>query len=407
MAHSVLLIHQAFASKHDPGGTRHFELGQRLVAHGDTFTVVTSDTAYQTGKRIGGRKAFVTSSTEDGIRILRAFTPSGMHKSYLTRVVAFLWFMVISVVVGLRSERPDLVMGTTPPIFQAVSAWILSVLFRRPFLLEVRDLWPEFAVDIGLLKNPLLIGAARFLERFLYARADHLLVNSPAYRDYLIAKGIEAERISFIANGVDPSMFVPEESGAAIRSQFGLQGKFVVTYAGAIGMANDLDVLVNAAALLKDRTDIRILIVGEGKERRRLEGMARQLGSDNIAFTGAFPKSQMHNVLAASDACIGILRNIAMFKTTYPNKIFDYMAASRPTLLAIDGVIRQVIEDARGGIYVPPGDPMALANAIRDLADNPVEARDMGARARRYVVEHFNREDQARAFAYLIASLAG
>jgi glycosyltransferase involved in cell wall biosynthesis len=406
MTHSVLLIHQAFASKNDPGGTRHFELGKRLVSQGDRFTVITSDTSYQTGKRVVDRKSFVTTSTDDGIRILRAYTLSGMHKSYLARVIAFLWFMFISVVVGLRSGRPDLVMGTTPPIFQAVSAWILSVLFRRPFLLEVRDLWPEFAIDIGLLKNPVLIGTARLLERFLYARADHLLVNSPAYRDYLIAKGIAPERISFIANGVDPSMFVPDESGAAIRSQFGLEGKFVVTYAGAIGLANDLDVLVKAADLLKDRADIRILIVGEGKERNRLQEMTRQLGIDSITFTGPFPKSQMHSVLAASDACIGILRNIAMFKTTYPNKIFDYMAASRPTLLAIDGVIRQVVEAAQGGIYVTPGDPLALANAIRDLADNPGHARDMGVNARKYVVEHFNRDDHARAFARLIAALS-
>jgi glycosyltransferase involved in cell wall biosynthesis len=201
-------------------------------------------------------------------------------------------------------------------------------------------------------------------------------------------------------------MFVPDESGAAIRSQFGLEGKFVVTYAGAIGLANDLDVLVKAADLLKDRADIRILIVGEGKERNRLQEMTRQLGIDSITFTGPFPKSQMHSVLAASDACIGILRNIAMFKTTYPNKIFDYMAASRPTLLAIDGVIRQVVEAAQGGIYVTPGDPLALANAIRDLADNPGHARDMGVNARKYVVEHFNRDDHARAFARLIAALS-
>jgi glycosyltransferase involved in cell wall biosynthesis len=406
MPNRVLLVHQAFASKNDPGGTRHFELGKRLVARGDSFTVVTGDTAYQTGKRVVGEKSFVTTSTEDGIRILRAYTLSGMHKTYFARVLAFLWFMVISVVVGFRSGRPDLVMGTTPPIFQAVSAWVLSVLFRRPFLLEVRDLWPEFAIDIGLLKNPVLIGAARFLENFLYARADHFLVNSPAYRDYLIAKGIATERISFIANGVDPAMFVPNEDGGAVRAKFGLEGRFVVTYAGAIGMANDIDVLIKAAECLKDRPDIRILIVGDGKERERLEEMVRQLGLDNVTFTGSFPKSQMHSVLAASDACIGILRNIGMFKTTYPNKIFDYMAASRPTLLAIDGVIREVVEAAQGGVYVPPGDPLAMAKAIRDLADNPSQAREMGANARKYVVEHFNRDDQAHAFVNLISSLS-
>ncbi|HEY2860243.1 MAG TPA: glycosyltransferase family 4 protein [Terracidiphilus sp.] len=406
MPKRVLLIHQAFTSKDDAGGTRHFELGKRLVAQGDSFTVVTSDTAYLTGEKVNARKSFVTATTEDGIRILRTYTLAGMHKTYTARVFAFLGFMVLSVAVGLCSGRPDLVMGTTPPIFQAVSAWILSVLFRRPFLLEVRDLWPAFAIDIGLLKNPVLIGIARFVENFLYARADHILVNSPAYRDYLIAKGIARERISFIANGVDPAMFVPNDDGGALRAQFGLEREFVCTYAGAIGMANDIDVVVEAAEYLKDRADIRILIVGDGKERKRLAELVRQRGLKNVIFTGSFPKSQMHKVLAASDACIGILRNIPMFKTTYPNKIFDYMAASRPTLLAIDGVIREVVEAAHGGIYVCPGDPLALAKAIRDLADNPGQAREMGANARKYVIEHFNRDDQARAFVDLISSLS-
>lgn len=404
--HHTLLIHQAFASKDEPGGTRHYELGSRLVAQGHKFTVVASDISYQTGKRFVPQKRFVTESHEDGIRILRAITCSSMHRSFFLRIISFLSFMATSVVVGARVERPDVVMGTTPPIFQAVSAWALSLLHRRPFLLEVRDLWPEFAIDIGLLKNPVMIYLARGLESFLYSRADHLLVNSPAYRDYLIEKGIDAGKISFIANGVDPTMFDSQEGVEGFRRQYGLQGKFLITYAGALGMANDVQSLIKACATLKERTDIHLLIVGDGKERQLLEKMTALLGLVNVTLTGSFPKNQMNRVLAASDACVGILRNIKMFKTTYPNKIFDYMAAGRPTILAIDGVIREVLDAANGGIFVPPGDIDRLAGAMVYLADHPQQARQMGKNARDYVVRHFNRNEHARELADLIASLA-
>jgi len=162
---------------------------------------------------------------------------------------------------------------------------------------------------------------------------------------------------------------------------------------------------VRAADLLKTRTDIHILIVGEGKERKRLEDCSRQLGLDNITFAGSYPKNQMGEVFAASDACIALLKDIPMFTTTYPNKVFDYMAAGRPTVLAIDGVIREVIEAAGGGIFVPPGNARLLADTIASLADNPQEAKAMGKAARVYVVQHFNRDRHAQQLADLISTI--
>lgn len=406
MTTHTILIHQAFASKDEPGGTRHYELGRRLVAKGQRLTVVASDVSYQTGMRIVPRARLVTGCTQDGILILRAYTYSALHKSYFSRIISFLTFMTTSVVVGMKEGRPDIVMGTTPPIFQAFSACFLAAAHRRPLLLEIRDLWPEFAIDIGLLTNKTLIWVARSLENFLYRRADHLLVNSPAYREYLICKGVEARKISLIPNGVDAEMFDPLDKGCGFRNEYGLEGKFVVTYAGALGMANDIDVLVKAADLLKPRADIHILIVGDGKERSRLEGEANNMGLQNMTFTGSFAKSRMANILAASDACIAILKDIPMFATTYPNKVFDYMAAGRPTILAIDGVIREVIEAAGGGVYVPPGDPRLLAAAIRELADRPEYAKRMGTAARAYVVKHFNRDQHAQHLAELLSGIS-
>jgi lipopolysaccharide/colanic/teichoic acid biosynthesis glycosyltransferase len=373
---------------------------------GHRCSIVASDVSYLSGQSAVAKTRLVSEQDCDGVRVLRAYTYPALHRSFVWRVVSFLSFMCTSVWAGLRAGPVDVIMGTSPPIFQAISAWLVALLRRKPFLLEIRDLWPEFAIDMGVLKNPLLIGLSRWLEGFLYARATHLLVNSPAYRAYLINKGIPASKVSLIANGVDPAMFAPEADGNAIRERWQLGSRFVVTYAGALGIANDIPVILQAAAQLRDHDDIRFLIVGDGKERTALTAQAQQMQLTNVIFTGPQPKSEMPTLLAASDACIAILQNIPLFRSTYPNKVFDYMAAARPTLLAIDGVIREVIEAANGGVFVPPGNPATLASTVLLLARDREKARVMGKSARAYVVEHFNRQQQAEQFVALTQDVA-
>jgi glycosyltransferase involved in cell wall biosynthesis len=280
------------------------------------------------------------------------------------------------------------------------------VLRRRPFLLEIRDLWPEFAIDIGVLTNPRLIAMARWLERFLYARADHLLVNSPAYRDYLIEHGVPAAKVSLIANGADPEMFHPDKTGAEFRGRWNLDGKFVVTYAGAMGLANDIPTILRAARRLKEDDAVHFVLAGDGKERQNNQRLAEELELTNVTYVGTVAKEKMAELLAASDACVATLKDIPMFRTTYPNKVFDYMAAGRPIVLGIDGVIRQVVENAGGGIFVPPGNDEKLAAAVLRLKDDPQAARQMGREGREHVVEYFNREHQAQEFVLLIERLA-
>jgi len=402
----VLLIHQAFCGPNDPGGTRHYEFARRMVAKNHRFSVVTSNLSYLTGQEVNQNQPRRFESL-DGIRVFRAYTYKAQSPSFLRRIVAMVSFAFTSVITALRAESPDVVVGTTPPIFQAVSACVVSALRRKPLLLEVRDLWPDFAIDMGILKNPFAIRMAQWLERVLYRRASHLLVNSPAYRDHLIGKGIGSDRISLIPNGVDPEMFDPDERGEHLRRQFGLNGKFVVTYAGALGIANDIDTVLQAAKLLMQyEPDIHFLLVGDGKERSRLEQKAQLMALDNVTFAGPQPKNQMVEFLAASDAFVAILQDIPMFRTTYPNKVFDYMAAGRPTILAIDGVIRDVVEKGNGGIFVPPGDALALSEAARSLYRNQELCCRMGADARAFVAENFHRDKHATAFLELVIKIA-
>lgn len=398
----TLLIHQSFTLPSEPGGSRHFELARYLVQRGHRFTVVASDLNYQTGQRANENTAFVKDQEIEGVRVLRAATYPTLHRSFVWRVVAFLSFMVTSVRTAWRAGPADLVIGTSPPIFQTLSAWLVSRLRRCPFLLEIRDLWPAFAIDMGVLTNPLLIAMSRWLERFLYAQAAHIVVNSPAYRTYLIDQGIAETKISLIPNGVDPEIFNVLTERGKMRDEWAIdQDAFVVTYTGALGPANDIDTVLQAASYLTHDKAIYFLLVGDGKARPQLEQRANSLGLRNVKFLGTRPKTDIPEILNASDACLATLKDIPMFRTTYPNKVFDYMAAGRPTILAIDGVIREVVEAAGGGLYVPPGNARALAEAIRRLAQDCDSAQAMGMAARTYVTEHFNRQQHAVQFAAL------
>lgn len=390
----LLLINQAFVSPHEPGHTRHFELAQFLSSKGDELTIIASDINYQTGKRVIEHKGIFAQQEIEGIRILRAYVLPVHHRSFAWRILAFFSFMLTSLLTSFRVGHIDAVIATSPPIFQAFSAWLVSFVRRKPLIFEVRDLWPEFAIDMGVLKNKTLIRLSRRLERFLYARARFIWVNSPAYVEYLKSVGVPEAKIQFIAYGADTQMFNPEVDGSAIRHELGFEGKFVVMYAGAIGLANDIDTLLRAANRLRDYPDIQFVLFGDGKERARLEKEIEREGSKNVLFAGSRPKEQMPQVIASSDVCLAILQDIKMFRTTYPNKVFDYMAGGRPTILVIDGVIREVIETAAAGVFVPPGDDEALAAAILRLYQNQATTANFGANARTYVVEHFERHRQ-------------
>ncbi len=399
----ILIIHQAFASLDEPGGTRHYELARMLVARGEKVTVIASPVSYITGAPTGAAPSAKDVDGLPGLTVLRARVYSAHHKSFVHRMLAFFSFMHSSFWLGLGVRHVDLVWGTSPPIFQGVTAWILARLKRTRFLFEVRDLWPQFAVAVGVLRNPILIAASRWLERFLYRRADCVVVNSPGFINHVRSLG--ARRVELVPNGADPAMFASADGAASFRDQNGLGGTFVALYAGAHGMSNDLNVVLDAARLLQDMP-VKVVLVGDGKEKPALIERARSLGLTNVTFVPSVAKRQMHAVLAAADACIAILKPLEEYKTTYPNKVFDYMAAGRPVVLAIDGVIREVVETAGCGIFVTPGDPVAMADAIRAMAAAPATAREMGLRGKRYLDAHFNREQIAAALVQVLESTA-
>jgi len=401
----ILLIHQAFAALDEAGGTRHHELARHLAARGHRVTIIASPVSYLTGKTRGRRLRWVERQSDGPqITILRAYTYPALHRSFLHRIFSFISFMVSSFLLGVGVRSVDLVWGTSPPIFQGITAWLLARLKRVPLLFEVRDLWPAFAVAVGVLRQPLLIRLSEWLEQFLYKRAKVVLVNSPGYIEHVRQRG--AKRIELVPNGAEIAMFNPQDDGLTFRQQHGLEGKFIAMYAGAHGMSNDLGVVLQAAKQLLDQPQIVFILLGDGKEKENLISQAKQLGLTNVHYLPPMSKNEMPTALAAADICLAILKPIELYKTTYPNKVFDYMAAGRPVVLAIDGVIREVVDEAGGGIPVPPGDATAMAAAIQQLWVHPEIRQQMGLSGRQYVETNFDRAKLADRLAELVVEVA-
>lgn len=386
----ILLIHQAFASLDEPGGTRHHELARYLASQGHRVTIIASPISYLTGKA-RSTNILWSENQSDGqlITIMRAYTYPSLHRSFAFRLISFFSFMFSSFFIGLGVKNVDLVWGTSPPIFQGFTAWLLARIKHRPFLFEVRDLWPAFAVAVGVLKNPVLIKLSEWLETFLYRRANLVVVNSPGFIQHIKKRG--ASRVDLVPNGTDTSMFNPNANGGDFKREHGLEAKFVVIYAGAHGLSNDLGIVLQAAQKLLARKDIVFVLLGDGKDKPALQARAAREGLTNTIFLPPIPKVEMPSALAAADACIAILKPIEMYKTTFPNKVFDYMAAGKPVILAVDGVIREVVENAEGGIAVHPGDPEGLSQAVLQLADDPALVHRMGCKGRAYVEKNFDR----------------
>ena len=396
----ILLIHQAFTTLEEAGGTRHAELAQYLAEHGHQVTVIASPISYLSGKSSTRQRWSVKTDPTPNLTIYRCYTYHGLHRSFVHRVISFLGFMLSSFLTSLKVRNVDIVWGTSPPIFQGATAWLVARLKKSRFLFEIRDLWPAFAIAIGVLKNKMLIRASEWLEAFLYHHADQVVINSPGFEEHVKLRG--ARHVTLIPNGVDVDIFAVHPDRIVSREKYGLDNEFVVMYAGAHGLSNDLGVILDAAEILLEDENVRFLLVGDGKEKASLMAHAGQQNLTNVLFLPPQPKQNMPAMLAVADAGLAILKPLDLYKTTYPNKVFDYMAAGKPVILAIDGVIRQVVEAAKCGVFVKPGDASKLAAVIRELASDPARCKAMGASGSDYVRKHFERKDIAGNFQELL-----
>ena len=397
----ILLIHQAFAAINEPGGTRHHEFARLLAKQGHQVSIIASTVSYLTG--VKGEQTKVVSEFDGLIHIYRAYTYSALHKSFFHRLLSFFSFMISSFFISLRISHVDVVWGTSPPIFQSFTAWLVARIKRAKFLLEIRDLWPAFAIAVGVLQNKFIIALSLWLERFLYRHADQLVVNSPGFIQHVQEKG--GKNITLIPNGADETFFQQN-----LQNEYHLNSlwkdQFVVLYAGAHGMSNDLSTVLATAKLLAEQNDILFAFLGDGKEKYHLIKEAENLNLKNVQFIDPVPKTEISAYFQAASVCLAILKPLELYKTTYPNKVFDYMAAGKPIILAIDGVIRDVVEDAGCGYFCQPADPQAIAHCILKLKGlDPSALQALGENGKEYLRQHFDRKIIGKYFSDMIEKM--
>jgi colanic acid biosynthesis glycosyl transferase WcaI len=291
----------------------------------------------------------------------------------------------------------DAIYATSPPLFVGAAALALSYLRRAPLFFEVRDLWPESAVTLGELKNPRAIAWAERLERACYSRAQRVVVVTEGIRRRLLERGLAREKLILIPNGANTDLFRPQpQAGAALRRELGCDDAFLVLYAGIHGVAQGLETVIEAAKLLQDMSQIHFLFVGEGPAKANIVALAASYGLTNVQFQPEVPRERVPAYLSAANAALVPLRRLDLFKGALPSKMFDAWAAGCPTLVGIEGEAQQVLEQSGAGRFVEPENPTALAQAIREMAADPMACRAMGSRGRSFVETHYSRQAQAQ-----------
>lgn len=393
---------QQFVPEVGAGPARVAEMALRWREAGAEVVVITAMPNRPEGRIYPGyRGKLVTSETWNGIRVLRSWLYASPKPGFARTVVNNVTFMATGGLHGiLRAGRLDVLVASSPPFFVHLAGEMHRAVRRVPLVLEVRDLWPDYLVGMGVLKNGIATRALFGLERYLLRRATRVVVVTESFRDRVVAKGVDPNRIDVVPNGVDATLYYPTNETPPIPELHRRGSEFIVGYLGNFGAGQALTYVIEAAARLKDsHPDIRFVLVGDGPDRGTVQRRAEEIGTTNVTIRGPIPKDQTRAFYNACDVCLVPLAPFPILQETIPSKIFEVMACARPVLASLDGEARAIVELSRAGIVTPPGRPDLLADAIvrlRDMGED--ERRALGVRGRDFVARHFDRSVLAEMY---------
>jgi glycosyltransferase involved in cell wall biosynthesis len=402
----ILFLSHYFPPEVNAPASRTSEHCRQWVADGEDVTVVTCVPNHPHGKIFPGfRNRLFQRSWWDGVRVIRVLTYITPNEGFLKRTANYVFYMIAATIAALFTRRADVVVTTSPQFFNGLAGYLVSIVHRAPWVLEIRDLWPESILELGAIKSPRIIALLHAMARFAYRKADHIVVVTEAFRHNLLALGIPSEKITVIKNGVDLSVFKSAPRDEGFLAANGLQGRFVASYVGTHGMAHGLEIILEAAQLLRGRPDIGFLLVGDGADRRRLLAKRDEMGLKNVVMLELQGRDRMPAIWSATDASLIVLRDKPVFRTVIPSKMFETMAMKKPIILGVAGESRQIVEEAGAGLCIPPEDSRALADAVRKLADDSALAARLGDNGYRYVTQNHDRVVLARFFNALLRTI--
>lgn len=395
----ILFLTHYFPPEVNAPATRTYENARRWVKAGHRVTIITCVPNHPRGVVYPGYSNRIWQWDEnDGIRVLRVFTYLSANKGFLKRTANYISYMISANLLCPLVQGVDVVVSTSPQFFCGMVGFWVSRLKRRPWVLEIRDLWPESIITVGAIKQRSIIKMLEKLESFLYLKADHIVSVTHSFKLHIMKKGVMPERISVVTNGADFDRFNPMPKQNSTSKEFGLEDKFVVSYIGTHGMAHSLQIVLKAANLLKKEKQIVFLLVGDGAERDNLLKEKEALGLENVLMLPQQPKEKMPDFLAASDACMILLKKSDLFKTVIPSKIFETMAMERPIILGVDGESREIIEKAKSGLCIEPENHQQLAEAVLRLYNDPELSGSLGCNGRQFVKDNFDRDKLAETY---------
>jgi len=403
----LIYLSQYFPPEIGATQTRAYEMATNLVAFGHQVTILTEVPNHPSGIIPPQyRSRFRVVEKMDGVLVVRNWVYASPIKTFRTRMLFYLSFMVTAVINSFFLKGGyDAVYVTSPPLFVGIAGLAIARIRGIPFIFEVRDLWPESAVELGQLGNPRYIRWGHALANLCYRSARAVVSVTQGIHDVLLSKGLSPDKVFLIKNGTNPERYHYICDGA-LEEKLGWKGKFVVLYAGIHGVAQGLEKIIDAAALLSAGAHIQFAFIGEGPRKRELREYVAKRGLLGIQFLPEVPSDEVARYLSLASVCVVPLKKNELFKGALPSKMFDAWACGKPLLLTVDGEARKELESARGGVFVEPENVEAIAGAIDMLFRNPSMGKEMGENGRRYVYEKgYIRSVQAKALCRIIENI--
>lgn len=400
----IVVICHYFPPEIGAPSARLYEMSKRWVELGNEVHVVTCFPNHPTGiipDEYKGMKYKLENM--DGIHVHRNYVYATPNKGFIKKILGHISFMFSSVFFSMKKiDKPGVIITSSPTFFSIFSGYWYSLRKKADFVLEIRDLWPVAMIELGVMKEGFVTKVLEKMELFFYRKSKKLIMVTQSFKDNVVNRGISEDKVHVITNGVNQDLFYPKEKNQELINKYNLQDKFVISYVGAHGISQNLSTILEVAKKLRTYKNIEFLFVGEGAEKDKLKQIVREEELTNVQFIDAQPKEAIPEFYNASDLCLIPLKNIELFKTFIPSKMFEIMACGVPIVASLEGEAAQILEDSKAALIVQPDNPNEIAAAIEELINDKEKYSQMKANGPEFVEKNYSRNKLAERYLELI-----